>query len=130
MDYHPTDWMSGTFATDVRRGMAVNFTRRGAAKKSERQAKLDKIKFARIGEIKAREIGSTRVTLEDSRRAGNCVEGSLAYAERKLGVTRDEIINGGYLFSIAAPRIISANGDAGAIRAVESAWIRETTISI
>lgn len=73
-----------------------------------------------------------RVTLEDSRRAGNCVEGSLAFAERKLGMSREEIVVAGHLFSVPANRLIAvANGDLPRIEAaIKIAWLRETTVSI
>lgn len=132
MDYHPTyeDWRAPNFATVIRKAMADNFRKRAAVRKMERQAKRDKIETARIEAIKVREIGNVRVTLEDSRLSGNCVEGSLAYAERKLGLTRDEIISGGYLFSVPACRVLAANDKVGARRAVDVAWMRETTVSI
>jgi hypothetical protein len=63
MDYHPedADWTAKDFATRVRKAMAANWAKRREAKRAAKQAALD-----------------------DSRRAGNCVEGSLAFAERKL----------------------------------------------
>ncbi|MDE2020512.1 MAG: hypothetical protein KGJ13_09275 [Patescibacteria group bacterium] len=71
------------------------------------------------------------MTLEDSRRAGNCVEGTLAWCERTLGLTRQEILDGGYLFSLPAAQILAANGgQPGVERAVKAAWVRETTVSI
>lgn len=76
-----------------------------------------------------REVVSTRVTLEDSRRAGNCVEGSLDYAEKKLGIQRQEILNTGYLFSVPAT-LLMRNGEPLPMRAVRVAFMRETTVSI
>lgn len=72
------------------------------------------------------------VTLLDSRSAGNCVEGSLAFAERKLGIPRAEILSAGYLFSVPADRLLRvANGNtAQAEAAARDAWMRETTVCI
>jgi len=124
MDYHPSprEWLDKAFATVVRTAMAANWRARASARKAEALAKC-------YADIRAREIGSTRVTLADSRRAGNCVEGSLAYAVRKLGCDRQEIIDGGYLFSVPASRVL-AGGEPRAVAAVHAAWLRETAVCI
>jgi len=98
----------------------------------QRQAEVRKLAVykAREQRIYDREVGSVRVTLQDSRRAGNCVEGSLRYAEAKLGVTREQVLAGDYLFSVPASRVLKANGDTRAAAAVRIAWLRETTVSI
>lgn len=95
-------------------------------KEARRSAELAK----RSAKIYEREIGTTRVTLDDSRRAGNCIEGSLVYAEQKLHLTRDEILHGSYLFSVPAALLLKTNGHDGVKRAVNAAWMRETNISI
>ena len=77
-----------------------------------------------------REIGSVRVTLNDSRCAGNCVEGSLAWAGQRLGLSREDILAGDYLLSVPASQILRAGADSRAQRAVQIAWLRETTVSI
>jgi hypothetical protein len=127
MDYHPTpeDWSARNFASRVRKNMAANFVKRLAAKKVERET-------IRLGKIYERQILSTRVTLEDSRRAGNCVEGSLAFCERRLRLSREDILAGSYLFSVPAKNLIdNANGNLPQVQnAVRVAWMRETTISI
>lgn len=138
MDYHPTgeDWLAKDFWTRVRAGLAHNFVARRAAKKAEKKLADETKKSAKIAAEKEavyqRQIKSTRVTLEDSRRAGNCIEGSLAFAERKLGLSRQEIIDAGYLFSVPATTLISHAGENidQVNRAVRIAWVRETEISI
>ena len=132
MDYHPTpeEWAAKNFATLVRAGMAKNFAARRAAKRVEKLAAKNAREAARLGKIMAREINSVRVTLEDSRRAGNCVEGALRYAETRLRIDRQTVLDGGYLFSVSAGKLLATNGDAGVKRAVDSAWTRETTVSI
>jgi hypothetical protein len=134
MDYHPTidDLFSPKFATVVRQQMAINFRRRAEARKAEKLAARNKKKQARIEKIFVRDLPTTRVTLADSRAAGNCVEGSLAFCERKLGISRQEVIDGAHLFSVAASKLIArANGQTEqAMRAVRAAWKRETMVSI
>jgi len=125
MDYHleSEDWLAKDFATRVRKAMAANFLKRQQARKVEREAK-------RYSAIYAREIGSTRVTLEDSHRSGNCVEGTLRYAENRLHIPRDVIIHNGYLFSVPASHLLKVNGSPRVEAAVTAAWQRETTVSI
>jgi hypothetical protein len=69
------------------------------------------------------------VTLEDSRKAGNCVEGTLRFCQLRLGMARDEIIAGAHLVSVSARKLI-ATGEPRALAAVRMAWMRETTVSI
>ena len=127
MDYHPTpdDWRAKDFITRVRSGMAKNFTARMVAKKAQRETD-------RLGRLYQRQSSTCRVTLADSRRAGNCVEGSLRFAERKLHVTREQVLDAQWLMGFDASHLRSvANGDsAGVERAVRAAWMRETTVSI
>lgn len=72
---------------------------------------------------------SCRVTLEDSRRAGNCVEGTLRWCSAKLGMDRESILRGGHLIHVPASRLI-ATGESRALAAVRKAWERETAIAI
>jgi hypothetical protein len=152
MDYHPdmADWLDDHFASRVIKAMAANKAARRAAdvmrRKSERrQAKLEreapkraKMAAKALAEAEARKaiyersVADTRVTLEDSRRAGNCIEGSLAFAERKLGMTREEILSGRWLVSVPAKRLLAvANGDRPRVEAaIRVAYARETMISI
>lgn len=134
MDYHPTyqDLRAKNFATIVREKMAQNYKLRLATRQAEKVQAKNKKESERIEKIFKKNLHNTMVTLEDSRKCGNCCEGSLAFCERKLKISREDIINGGYLFTLPAPKILaSANGDtARAMAAVRQAWQRETTISI
>jgi len=127
MDYHPspTDWAAKNFVGLCRAGMAANFGRRREVAKLQRGQAL-------AAKIKAREIGTCRVTLEDSRRAGNCIEGSLRFAERVLGLSREALLAAGHLLSVPASRLRTRAGAdaAGVQRAIESAWARETMVQI
>ncbi len=134
MDFHPQteDYFRKPFASFVREQMAINFRRRAETRKKEKADKRNKNESAMVEKLFLRDLPNTRVTLADSRQAGNCVEGSLSFAERKLGVSRDEILNGAYLFSLPADRVLkSANGQTDqAMRAVRRAWMRETAVCI
>lgn len=124
MDYHPSsgDWKARDFAARVRRAMTANFRKRREAARAAREA-------ARVQAILQRELPSVRVTLEDSRAAGNCVEGSLRWCEARLHLARETILGGSYLFSVAASQLLRT-GDCAAERAVLRAWQRETMVAI
>lgn len=124
MDYHPTakDLQSKQFATVVRAEMAKNYKARLVQKKAEKQSKI-------LEKLFQRDLRTTMVTLHDSRKAGNCVEGSLQFAERRLGISRQEIIKGGHLFKVPAYKLVKT-GEARALAAAKAAWNRETTICI
>lgn len=117
-----------------REGLVVEATAE-AAKTAVTEAKaawICQAESRRINDLFRKDIASTRVTLEDSRKAGNCIEGSLVFAQRKLGISRQEILAGGHLFAIPASKILAAaNGQKEqAEGAVKAAWIRETMICI
>jgi len=94
-----------------------------------------------------RDLPNTRVTLRDSKRAGNCMKGSLTFAISKLRLRRDELVtmvtddgesremteedimHSLYLHSVPAERLYGTT-DSRAIRACWVAWERETTIAI
>ena len=124
-DYHFSS--DEVLAENAMRGMMqrarANWSRQAEARKSEAQAKRD-------AKIYEQEIASVRVTLDDSRRAGNCIEGSLTYAEQRLHISRDEILGAGYLFSVPAEKLLATNGHDGVKRAVRAAWLRETAVQI
>ena len=124
MDYHPTgeDLRAKNWIGRCRAAMAKNYIARQAAKKLEREN-------ARFAKIKAREIGSVRVTMQDSRRAGNCVEGAIRFAESRLGISREQIANGAHLLTVSAAKLLATN-DTRAKSAVEMAWARETMVQI
>ncbi len=126
MDYHPMAAdLPSQFVARVRRMMAANYTARLNAKREAKRAEKWEKQFQR-------DLATTRVTLHDSRKAGNCIEGSLRFAERKLGIDRAAILAAGHLFSVPAKRLLAvASGQAEqAMRAVRAAWSRETTVSI
>ena len=75
------------------------------------------------------QLFTTRVTIQDSRNAGNCVEGTLAFAERVLKIPREEVISGSFLFSVPANRLYNS-GDDRAKNACMVAFQRETCVSI
>ena len=75
------------------------------------------------------EVEKSVVLLEDSRRAGNCVEGSLQFAERRLGLPREAVLAGQWFVSVPGCRLL-ATGDRRAEMAVRAAFQRETTIAI
>lgn len=79
-----------------------------------------------------RDLKTTRVTLHDSRHAGNCTEGSLRFAEHKLGIPRQEVLAAGHLLNVSSERVMAvANGQHDpAYRACYAAWLRETIVSI
>lgn len=134
MDYHPDarDWAAPDFARRVRAGLKENRRIRLAHKRRDAQEAKDLRNAQRLEKLFRRDLPTTRVTLADSRAAGNCVEGSLAFAERKLGLSREDVLSAGYLFSVPASRLLAAaNGSTPlATAAARAAWRRETMISI
>jgi hypothetical protein len=123
-DYHfSTDEIFNGGISGMMKILRINVARQMEQKKSAARAKRD-------AEIYAREIGSVRVTLSDSRRAGNCIEGSLQYAESRLHIPRSQILDADYLFSVPASKLLAVNGHEGVERAVRSAWMRETMVQI
>lgn len=124
MDYHPTakDLQSRKFAATVRAEMARNYKARLAQKKAEKQSKI-------LEKLFQRDLSTTMVTLYDSRKAGNCIEGSLQFAEKRLNIPRDEIVKGGFLFKIPAYKLVKT-GEPRALAAAKMAWNRETTVCI
>lgn len=86
----------------------------------------------RSAAIYERDLPTVCVTLADNRAAGNCVEGTLAFAERKLQIPREEILAGGHLFAVPASRLLAgANDEADWVKAaIRRAWLRETMLAI
>jgi hypothetical protein len=124
MDYHPTpkDLQSKKFAAVVRAEMAKNYKARLAQKKAEKQSKI-------LEKLFQSDLPTTMVTLHDSRKAGNCIEGSLQFAERRLNIPREEILKGGFMFKIPAYKL-AKTGEQRALAAAKVAWNRETTVCI
>lgn len=120
IEYHPCslDFVSGHFALLVKTGL------RNAQRK--RAALLE---LASRQEARRHELETTRVNLHDSQQAGNCIAGSLRFAEERLRIPREQIL--------AAPWLVHASGaallatrDPAAERAVHAAFHRETPVSI
>lgn len=138
LDFHPTaaQWKAKNFASIVRAGLAAKFNAARAAKRAAIEAKKDAEFAAREAVQYALESGKCRVTLADSRRAGNCIEGSLRFAERRLGIGREEILPAAHLVGFSASRIRAAaaldNGGTPTLAesAVKMAWKRETLVQI
>ena len=101
MEYHPTRRECGSlnFVSLVRKGLSDNYKKRLEFSRKNKEMLSYKKLFDR-------ESLSTRVTLHDSIKAGNCIEGSLKFAEKYFGLIRSEIIDGGYLFSISGKKLI------------------------
>lgn len=84
VDYHPR-WTSNITVNDILTGHSEN--------KSYREKQIQSVLFT---EKLQESLHNTYVTLDDSRRAGNCIEGSLAFAERILHLDRAEILAGSF----------------------------------
>ena len=104
------------------KSLKANWLLKKTAERKEKDAK-------KLDKIFNRDLKTTRVTLCDSQRAGNCVEGSIIFAEKFLKISREMIVNGKHLLTVAAHRLI-ATGDERAARAARVAWQRETLVSI
>lgn len=124
MDYHPSteDLLNNRFVTLVRQIMANNYKLRIEAKRIVKNQE----RFERIFQ---KDIPTTMVTLVDSRKAGNCIEGTLSFAQYRLGIPRDDILKGGFLFKVNAQKLMDKN-EPRAINAVRAAWNRETLVCI
>lgn len=124
LDYHPTRRECGAknFVTLVRKGLAEKYKMNLAWRKNNQET----IRFEKIYQ---KEAPKCRVTLDDSRKAGNCTEGSLNFAQRFLHLNREEILQGGYLYHISAAKLL-ATKDSRAEKAVRVAFKRETMVCI
>lgn len=117
IDYHPF-WRADTTIEDILQEHSAN-----------KENRIKQITARIVKEIAIKQAEKSFVLLEDSRRAGNCVEGTLTWVEQKFKLTRDEIL--------AAPHLVKIRGDLclrfgekRAEDAVIQAFMRETTISI
>lgn len=124
MDYHPnlSDFNSNNFRTRVKNCLSFNYNKRIEQKKNAKR-------LQQFEKIFKNDLKTIRVCLNDSRKAGNCVEGSLAFMERKFKINRQDILNGNYMFSFSGDKLWNS-GDERAKNAVRKAWERETLISI
>lgn len=122
MDYHPLEKeiINGDIKSMLK-NMDLNWERRKALKKEKEENE-------KAEELFLKDVHTTYVTLHDSRMAGNCVEGSLRFAEIRLKVSREDILRN-YLFKVPAKRLIDS-GDKLAYNAAKMAWKRETLVCI
>lgn len=121
IDYHPY-WTRYITVEDILNGYVNN-----------KQRRLNQLQEAHTRNLLKRDLDNTFVNLEDSRRAGNCVEGSLVFAEQRLGLSREDVLAGQHLIQVRASRIFKDNGYNYDIRgntACYQAYLRETTVSI
>lgn len=124
VDFHPDSvgWKSPRFAAEIRAALSIKRASLAAQAKAQRENK-------RHSKIMERGLSSCVVTLDDSRRAGNCVEGSLRFAESRLGMNREEILACRHLTGVLGRRLL-ATKDERARKAVVAAWNRETIVAI
>jgi hypothetical protein len=127
VEYHPTsdDLLARDFGARVRRALAEARKYRAEVDARIRENEMEQRRYDDQSD-------NVMVTLADSRRAGNCVEGSLRFAECKLRVDREMVLNAAHLFMVPAFRLRSvANGERMMVeRAVRCAWERETAVQI
>lgn len=119
-DYHPDSYERNLPISAWVERMAFLDAQRDAEDKRKAE---DSALWQRI----ASDANTTRVTLQDSRRVGNCVHGSLAFASR-LGYNANDV-NGLNVPGIRA-NVLLRTGDERAKRAVRAAWERETLVCI
>lgn len=141
MDFHPdkTTLMAKNWIGLTRAAMAKNYSARQAQKRAEKQAENDKAAAAKRQAQYLADSATTRVSIVDARRAGNCLEGCVAFAVRKLRVSREQLhVDGNrlgpaaHLVTFRADFLRSvANGDGPRVEAaIRAAYERETAISI
>jgi hypothetical protein len=119
MDFHITcrDIARKNLAGYVRGNMAANYKNRLQAQRLEKQFS-DK-------------VSSTLVTFTDARRAGNCVEGILGWAKRKLGMDKEQFLAAPWLVQIPAKLLLRLDPENQLVKnSINQAWLRENTVSI
>ena len=124
-DYHPeaSDLLLGITPSEMASRGRENRDRRIAADKAARQQKrLDEQNKRHM----ERAVKTLRVTLDDARRAGNCLAGTMRFCKDRLGVV---VSRSNPYQSVSASELL-ATGDPSATRAVYAAYQRETTVSI
>lgn len=121
MEYHPRvyDASKTNFISFVRRQMAKNWKLRLETRKIETKIKNDRNIF---------------ITLLDSRKAGNCVQGTLNFAKNRLHLSEKEVVDAPWLVQVPsrlALRVAQSEFERSrVIAATKQAWLRETAISI
>ncbi len=124
MDYHPSmdDFCSNNFRTRVKSKLSENYNKRLEHKRLQK-------KLVQYEKVFIKDLTTTRVNMGDSRKAGNCVEGSLRFMESRYKIDRRDIMNNVHLFHFSAKKLWES-GDERAKNAVKKAWERETAICI
>ena len=112
-DYHKYQI---NFCSWVRKQMAANYKRR--------------VETNKINNLVNKNINTTYVSLLDSRRAGNCVEGSLNYAKKKFNISREDLVHCPWLMQIPAKLLARDRGNDRVMAAIKQAVLRETMVSI
>ncbi len=100
---------------------AANLARAGWARQDE---------AARQRKAMDRDLATTRVTIHDARRAGNCMVGILNFAERKLRVSRETALSSHFAVPALTLRRLANGAGAAVERAIQAAYARETMVSI
>jgi hypothetical protein len=119
MDFHVSheDIARKDFVTYVRNQMAANYKNRLQAQRLEKQFS-DK-------------VSSTLVTFTDARQAGNCVEGILGWAKRKLGMDKESFLAAPWLTQIPAKLLLKLDSENQLLKnSINQAWLRENMVSI
>ena len=131
LDCHFTGdvFLNKNFVSLVRIEMARKYHKNVEENKLKRNAKKNAAQQVRLDKIFTRDLSHTYVNLNDSRAVGNCVEGSLRFAELRLKMNRADILSGGHLCVVNAKRLVDTK-DERAIRAARRAWTRETLVAI
>jgi hypothetical protein len=131
LDYHFTGdhFLHKQFALNARLALAKKYRKNVEENKQKRIAKKSAAQATILEKLFQRDLKHTYVNLNDSRAVGNCVEGSLRFAETRLKIGRDEILRGGHLCVVNAKRLVDTK-DERAIRAARRAWARETLVTI
>lgn len=131
LDYHFTGdhFLHKQFSTNARLALAKKYRKNVEENKLKRNAKKNAAQQVRLDKIFTRDLSHTYVNLNDSRVVGNCVEGSLRFAELRLKMNRADILSGGHLFVVNAKRLVDTK-DERAVRAARRAWQRETLVAI
>jgi len=101
--------------------------RRQAHREEEEQRRRDKANYARDQKLFLADAKNTRVTMQDSRRVGNCWEGSATFA-RQLGFKLEDY-NGLNAPGVRASTLLRTR-DKRAEAAAFAAWKRETIVCI
>ena len=119
MDFHfsPKAILRKDFCTWARKKMALNYYNRLKTRRLEKEQN-------RFDKIFEKNIHNTYVLMEDSRRAGNCVQGTLDFIKR-FGI--NEVHN---WFTSLPANILIRTKNPKAISAVKQAFSRGTVVSI